>query len=59
MIPMLLYCTCGDCTHWEIGQDEKGHFVKCVTCGDVHRVTFSIDLEHEKLEYRGINWKQD
>lgn len=48
----LLYCKCGDCTHWEIGKSEGGSFIQCVTCGDIHRIDVHIDIEHEKLEYR-------
>lgn len=47
---LLLVCKCGDCAHWEIGLLLGNHFIKCVTCGDTHKVSFSID-PHEKLHY--------
>ena len=49
----LLYCTCGDCTHWEIGVQNYQHFIRCVTCGDTHTIHISMPIDgHEKLEFR-------
>lgn len=48
----LLICKCGDCAHWEIGMDENGHhFIKCVSCGDVHRVIVTIN-KHDNIHFQ-------
>jgi hypothetical protein len=50
MATQLLICKCGDCDDWIICRDEKGGYIKCMTCGQ--HFTAKIEVEpHAKLAY--------
>jgi ribosomal protein S27E len=52
-----LVCKCGECTHWEIlltrssaGNYTENEHIKCMTCGTLIEVSFSVG-PHEGLHF--------
>lgn len=51
----LLVCTCGDCTHWEIGHN----FIKCLTCGKEFHEGHGIQVIAPKVvNDLGLSWER-